>query len=476
VYLRDEGSSSEITITVQVLQAGITTDQFADTQTKLGSNQTFVSYEKNSTREMVLAALPAWEIIETWKMLENDFHHKGAEYFLVSGGRGYSIYTQSERSEWDVIKPAIDQIVASFTIDMSVSSALPTATQTPTPVPTATPVSTGTGVQFGPVDGNLDHNPDSGFIPTYSSGVALRNAVVEATFVPPHYDTRPWSSGFMLRRPGVNEQHIVVIISTGYWYHYIREGTTASETVSSGYSPHIATSQGKTNHIRVIALEDVGWLFINGNYIAELDLSGGPEAGDVMVIGSWWANHTYAGETTGFSGFTVRSLQTVYGPEEGAIEHEPGGSIDTHSSTAWLADAVVEARFHNPYPTNDGGWSPGFLLRSSEYNALHIIGIASSGYWYHDVGTGTIESRKDMQYTFSKHIVTDPSGSNSLRVIALGDEGWFFINGAYVAELDLSGWSVPGQIIAMANYFTGHGVTGKSTNFDGFVVWSVGDE
>ena len=167
VYLRDQDSSAEITITVQVLQAGITTDPFADTQTKLGSNQTFVSYEKNSTLEMVLAALPAWEIIETWERPENDFHHKGAEYFLVSGGRGFSIFTQSERSEWDAIKPAIDQIVASFTIDMSVSSALPTATQTPTPVPTATPVETGPGVQFGPVDGNLDHDPDSGFIPTY---------------------------------------------------------------------------------------------------------------------------------------------------------------------------------------------------------------------------------------------------------------------------------------------------------------------
>ena len=81
-----------------------------------------------------------------------------------------------------------------------------------------------------------------------------------------------------------------------------------------------------------------------------------------------------------------------------------------------------------------------------------------------------------MQYTFSKHIATSPSGGNSLRIIVLGDEGWFFINGAYVAELDLSGWAVPGRIAAMDNYYTDHGIAGKSTNFDGFVVWSVGDE
>jgi hypothetical protein len=475
VYLRDEGSSSEITITVQVLQAGVTTDQFADTQTSLVSNQEFASYEKVSTREMSLATLSAWEIVETWKRAENDFHHKGAEYFLVSGGLGYSVYTESERSEWGENKSSIDEIVESFTIDLSVSSALPAATQTPTPVPTATPVSTGPGVQFGPVDGNLDHDPDSGFIPSYSSGVALRNAVVEATFVPPHYDTRPWSSGFIFRREGPTEGHIIAIGNNGYWYHYIREGTTASETVESKYSPHINSSQGSTNHIRVITLEDVGWLFINGNYIAELDLSRGPEAGDVMVIGAWWTNHKYAGETTGFSGFTVRSLQTVYGPEEGAIEHEPGGSIDTHSSTSWLADAVVEARFHNPYPTNDGGWSPGFLLRNSVYG-VHVIGITSGGYWYHYVRPDTSVPWEQMQYTFSKHITTSPSGSNSLRVIALADEGWLFINGAYVSELDLSGWSMPGFISAIDNYFFNHGIAGKSTKFDRFVVWSVGDE
>jgi len=424
---------------------------------------------------MSLATLSAWEIVETWKRAENDFHHKRAEYFLVSGGLGYSVYTQSERSEWDVIKPEIDQIVTSFTIDMSVPSTLPTATRTPSLVPTATPVSTVTGVQFGPVNGNLDHDPDSSFVPSYSSGVALRNAVVEATFVPPHYDTRPWSSGFIFRRQGSREEHIIAISNNGYWDHRLREGTAASEDVAFGYSPHISTSQGSINHVRVIALEDAGWLFINGNYIAELDLSRGPETGYVEVIGSWFKGTQHAGETTGFERFTVRSLQTIYGPEEGAIEHEPGGSIDTHSSTAWLADAVVEARFHNPHAITEGDWSLGFLLRT-QGNAVHIIGIVSGGYWYHYVGTGTMESRKEMQYTSSKHIDTSPSGGNSLRVIALGDKGWLFINGAYVAELDLSGWTLQGKISAMANYYTGQGIAGKPTNFDGFVVWSVGDE
>ena len=352
--------------------------------------------------------------------------------------------------------------------------------QTPTAVATVTPSSAGDAVHFGPVDGKLDHDPDSGFIPTHHSGVELRNAVVEATFVPPHYDTRPWSSGFIFRRASGLEQHAIVISNNGYWYHGLREGTTNAETLEYQYSRYINTSyfsQGGTNHVRVIALEDVGWLFINGNYIAELDLSRGPETGDAVVIGAWFRGHAYAVETTGFIGFTVRSLQTVYGPEEGVIPHNSAdGTIDVHRSTARLADAIVEARFTNPYPAAQGGWSPGFLLRSSEANAGHFIGITNGGYWYHHVGTGTIESREQLQYKLSSRIDTSPAGSNLLRVIALGDEGWLFINGVYVAALDLSEWPRSGRIMAMANYYSGDGIAGKATGFDAFVVRSMGIE
>ena len=281
----------------------------------------------------------------------------------------------------------------------------------------------------------------------------------------------------MLRDAGSNEEHIVIISNNGYWYHDLREGTADGETVASKYSPHINTSQGSTNHVRVIALEDVGWLFINGNYIAELDLSGGLETGTVILLGSWFRGDQHAGETTGFEGFTVRSLQTVYGPEEGAIDHNPDDDdLELHSSATWLADSVVEARFNNPFSTSEGGWSPGFALRNSAFSVFHVIGISHKGYWYHYVGTEPSVPSEQMQWMSSKHIATGPSGSNSLRVIALGNEGWLFINDAYVSELDLSGLSMPGEIFALDNYFSDTGIAGKSTNFDGFVVWSVGDE
>ena len=86
-----------------------------------------------------------------------------------------------------------------------------------------------------------------------------------------------------------------------------------------------------------------------------------------------------------------------------------------------------------------------------------------------------MESEKQTQ-VYSQHISISASGSNLLRVIAIANEGWLFINGAYIGELDLSGHFEQGRVFAVGSYFSGHGITGKSVSFDGFVVWSVGTE
>ena len=118
VFLRDEESSAQAFILVEAVRPWVTTDEYADTRAALGTDQGLDFYEKHSSKEVTLAGdIRAWEIIETWKRAENDFHHEGKEYFFVHLGGGYSIYTQSERSEWDVIEPVMDDMVASFTFD-----------------------------------------------------------------------------------------------------------------------------------------------------------------------------------------------------------------------------------------------------------------------------------------------------------------------------------------------------------------------
>ena len=155
----------------------------------------------------------------------------------------------------------------------------------------------------------------------------------------------------------------------------------------------------------------------------------------------------------------------------GSIEHNPDDdSIDLYRTYAQLGNGIVEARFLNPYSAQEGEWSSGFLFRQGASNEFHAIIIDESGRWYHRLRTGDVESTQQLAVHGSVHISTSPAGSNHIRIITLGDDGWLFINGVYVDRLDLSGGIEEGYVSAVGSYFTGHGIAGRSTRFSDLTV------
>ncbi len=350
------------------------------------------------------------------------------------------------------------------------SSAIPTSTRTPTPRASEPQYA------FGPVSGTIKHNPDDGFIDTYRSSTSLADGIIEARFFNP-YSTQEgnWSSGFLFRSGVSDKFHAIIVDDDGRWHHHLRTGDNDStKRMASGKSPHVSTSPSGSNHIRIIALGKEGWLFINGAYVDKLDLSGPLETGDVSAVGSYFTGHGIAGKSTRFDDFTLRELRRVYEPRDGSIDHDPDdGSIDVHRISTSLADGIIETRFFNPYSRTEGGWSSGFLFRSSAFNVFHAVIVNENGWWVHRLRTGDVDSTQYLAENSSSHISTSPSGSNHIRIIALGEEGWLFINGAYVDKLDLSGHLAAGRVSAVGSYFTGHGIAGKSTKFEDFTIWSA---
>ena len=329
---------------------------------------------------------------------------------------------------------------------------------------------------FGPVSGSLEHDPNDGFIPTFDSGLDVNDFVAEVTFAAPHdMAGRTWSSGFLVRHRGRRTGHLVLIHSSGRWSHYLRDqGPEGYRLDQVGFSSSIGARQDEKNHVRVVASGSIGWLFVNGSYIAELDLGDRIESGSVSLVGAFFSNDEQQGLTTPYSNFSVRRLRRVYGPLDGAIPHEPGdGRIDIHGTPTSLADGIVEARFFNPYPRQEGTWSSGFLFRSSVPNGFHVVGIEVSGRWFHRLRTGSVDPIQRLAGDISTHIAASPSGSNHIRIIALGQEGWLFINGSYVDKLDLSGRLEAGSVSAVGSYFEGDGIAGRSTTFEDLTIWTA---
>lgn len=342
---------------------------------------------------------------------------------------------------------------------------------TPTRTPVWSPPS-GSG-SFGPESGAMEHDPDDEFIPTFNSRVDLADSVAEATFRNPSLGT--WSYGIMIRNSARNTFHAIVIHSAGEWLHYLRTGNASSNAlVQSSRSANVRTNTSGENRITVISQDDRGWLFINGAYEAELDISGLTDSGSIQLIGAYFTGHERRNTSTRFYGFTVRPITKSYGPTHGVIEHDPDdGYIDERDSFTTMTDGIIEARFSNPYHPGDGDWSSGFLFRNGNQGEFHVVAATDDGYWFHHLRTGDADSTQSLAERTSSSINTTASGSNHIRIVIVGSDGWLFVNGLYVSELQLGGLLGLGTVSAIATYFSGDGIAGQSTSFQLFTIWSI---
>ena len=363
----------------------------------------------------------------------------------------------------------------------SVATPLPTATLAPplvsTPFPTPVQPRLATA-GFGPADGSIAHDPDDGAIDLWDAVVHLSDAVMEARFFNPYPRSEGgWDGGFLFRRSGDNEFHGVAIVSDGTWYHYLREGSSGTgRAVQSQASGDVGLGPVGSNNLRIVALDDEGWFFINGKYAGTLDLSGWRRAGTVVAATGHFAGNVIAGRSTQVEEFAVSPLRVAYGPVDGSLVHDPGSNaVNVLGGGVDLADSVVEVRFFNPYPASFGSWSYGLYLRSPSLDTFHLVMLHSSRRWSHYVQSGTLESRQVFQDSSDSTISTGAGGSNHLRLILLGDRGWLFINGVFAGQLDLTRLASSGDVKVMTGFFPPDQIAGEATRFEDFMVHSVGE-
>ena len=349
----------------------------------------------------------------------------------------------------------------------ALKAASPAPTPTPTPRPTATPTP-GSAGGFGPISGELQHNPSDDLIEVEFADISMADMVVEATFVNPYSATsNDWDYGIMLRRYDSTGQQIqVVITSDRRWYLGWRERSDAeNQRLGGGTIQNFNTGAGGRNHLRVVAIEGRGWLFVNGDFVSALDLSDVTGSGDVAVITGAFTGNEVSGSATRFENFKGESLRKRYGPADGKLEKEPG-FIATHDSGVSARDVVIEAEFNNPQGSD---WDYGFIIRNPEFDRLEVIVVTGGASWWHkarDVGDDEYTTKA---YGFLSAIGINLLSKNQLMVVAIQESGWFFVNGQLVAKLDLGHNLDSGWVSAAGDFFIGHQ---GSPSFQDFNVWT----
>ena len=341
----------------------------------------------------------------------------------------------------------------------------PAPTPTPTRRPTATPVP-GQTSDFGPTSGELRHDPSDGFIKTEYANVSIADMMVETTFVNPYSAaSNKWDYGFIFRRENTGPAIHFAVTSDRRWYLGRRETSNAdTQRVGGGTLKTFDTGAGGRNHLRVVAIKERSWLFVNGEFVSALDLLDVTGAGDVAVMTGAFTGNQVAGAITRFENFRGNRLSRRYGPADGKLEKEPG-VVAGHESGVKARDLVAEAEFVNHQGSD---WDYGFIIRNPEFNRLEVIGLTDDAWWFHktrDVG--------DDEYTNVANGYLSGTGisllsRNHLLIIAIKGAGWFFVNDRLVAKLDLGHNLDSGNVSAMGCFFANHQ---GSPSFENFNVW-----
>ncbi len=175
---------------------------------------------------------------------------------------------------------------------------------------------------------------------------------------------------------------------------------------------------------------------------------------------------------TAFISQVETKQKLVFGPTTGSLEHSDGESIIAEDTKLSLRDFVVEARFFNPYAGSEAEWDCGFILRHEAKNVQFRFVIDSAKNWILINNNGEPDGETIMQGNLPDLDIS-ADGSNLVKLIFQGNQGWFYLNGELISELDLSARMSPGDIYIATGIFQGSKKAGSVTRYSDFRIWSL---
>lgn len=161
----------------------------------------------------------------------------------------------------------------------------------------------------------------------------------------------------------------------------------------------------------------------------------------------------------------------LFAPRSGELRHTTRNAPETERANVKVRNFVVEALFGNPYSIAEGRWDYGFFFRDEGENQQYRLAVVSDGRWrltLRDQAQSTI-----VQEGALSNLNTAADGSNLLRLVVEDARAWFFVNGQFVAQLDVSAKRVAGDVQIFTGVFGGNKINGRATRYSGFVVSEI---
>jgi hypothetical protein len=361
---------------------------------------------------------------------------------------------------------------------------------------------------FGPESGSTD----------LVTGQELLDFVATTSFTVPEGD---WSAGFAFRQiDGLGG--ILLISSNGAWL--LTNGT--EQVRAAGLVENLNTDPGADNTVELIAAGETGYLTVNGEFAAQLDLSIWPDAGNLSVIG------TVAGDGTPLDVFdaTVWNLGEAAEPEvvetptaspvpeeTEVVEESPVATEDAASPEAPVESTADEATTFDEIVASTDGQDPlsgpdsgtltqaigsldiasAGVITSNFYSTVRfsnpanaedpdhpwdiVIGfwhtggdsqmrlvISSDGAWSLAIGT----ARPIVTGTVDNLNLGEARG-NDIALAVLDGTGYLSVNGEFVDAFEIPSEPVAGDIWLASGTFPENAQEGVETPYSDWTIWSL---
>jgi eukaryotic-like serine/threonine-protein kinase len=167
------------------------------------------------------------------------------------------------------------------------------------------------------------------------------------------------------------------------------------------------------------------------------------------------------------------SGQKVFGPQDGNLEHDrEDGLVAEFAPEVSIKNFIVEATFFNPHSSSLAPWNYGFMFRDDEKNDQYRFILEDDSEWVLQNNTGDTEGEIVHQGS-ATNMNLDEGGSNTIKIIANEDKGYFYLNNVFIAELDLSARMNAGDITIATGFYQDDEVDGEYTGYVGFTIWSL---
>lgn len=161
------------------------------------------------------------------------------------------------------------------------------------------------------------------------------------------------------------------------------------------------------------------------------------------------------------------NLTEIFGPTANSLEKNDTAHVPEYCAGVTVKDFKAEVTFTSIPSLDTYENSFGFFFRHLEDNdELRLVIARGTFELIEEKGEGRkiISGQLDMDI--------DPRGTNHLELYAIGDTGYFYLNGYKIYTLDLSSRSDAGDVCVIAGDYNGD-IFGAITVFQDFSVWQL---